>query len=163
AKGETAPAQCSGGRHWIQLVYDAWLLEQADLSMIDARDAMLAADLMRFGGTDQTLMWHAFAHRGLGAAATSATGDDTEPTPGFGLVKLDRTLAAGTSTLTIALPTNWASAASDATAAGDGVNLGKLIDDDEGTDWASLSGAVKGKTVTVDLDGRHVLTAARVS
>jgi hypothetical protein len=234
AKGQTPASQCSGGRHWIQLVYDAWLLEQADLSMVDARDAMLAADLMRFGGADQTLMWKAFSHRGLGASAKAADGDDTEPTPGFdspkqananvsfvtvakdgpnankpvaakifvgdyqarvtpladtkagsglsntasfvpasyefvvqapgyGLVKLNRTLTAGTTTLTIALPTNWASASSDATASGDGVNLTKLIDDDESTNWASLSGAVAGKTVTIDLDGRHVLTAARVS
>ncbi len=56
-----------GGRRWIQLVYDAWLLEQADLSMVDARDAMLAADLMRYDGEDETELWRAFAHRGLGA------------------------------------------------------------------------------------------------
>ncbi|HKU59485.1 MAG TPA: M36 family metallopeptidase [Gaiellaceae bacterium] len=234
AKGETPVAQCSGGRRWIQLVYDAWLLEQGDLSMVDARDAMLAADLMRFGGADATLMWNAFAHRGLGASAASANGDDTQPTPafdspkqadanvsfvtvakdganagkpvpanvfvgdyearvtpladtdpksvlgnaasfvpgsydfvvqapGYGLVKFSRTLVAGPSTLTIAMPTNWASSASDATATGDGVNLGNLIDDNEATNWASLSGAVAGKTVTIDLDGRHTLATARVS
>jgi hypothetical protein len=223
-----------GGRRWIQLVYDAWLLEQGDLSMVDARDAMIAADELRYGGADVATLWNAFAHRGLGDGAASATGDDDQPTPsfaspatangnvsfvtvakdgpsagapvpaevyvgdyqarvtpivdtdpstplgntsafepgtysfvvqapGYGLVKFTRTIAAGDSRLTIALPTNWASAASGATASGDGVNLGKLIDDDENTNWASLSGAVSGKEVTVTLDGRHTLSAVRVS
>ena len=34
--------------------------------MLDARDAYLAADLMRFGGANQTELWHAFAKRGMG-------------------------------------------------------------------------------------------------
>jgi extracellular elastinolytic metalloproteinase len=234
ANGQTPVDQCPGGRRWIQLVYDAWLLEQADLSMVDARDAMLAADLMRFGGANQTELWRAFAHRGLGAGASSNTGADTEPTAsfdtpkepnakvsfvtvakdglnaglpvaanifvgdyqarvtpladtagatplgntakfmpgtysfvvqadGYGLVKFDRVLSAGASTLTIALPVNWASAASDATTSGDGVNQSKLIDDNEATNWASLSGAVAGKQVTIALDGRHTISTARVS
>jgi extracellular elastinolytic metalloproteinase len=224
----------TGGRRWIQLVYDAWLLEQGDLSMVDAAQAMIGADKLRYGGADVTTLANAFAHRGLGQGATSATGDDDQPTPsfasaaatngnvsfvtvakdgpnagapvpadvfvgdyqarvtpivdtdpstalgnssafvpgtysfvvqspGYGLVKFTRTIAAGDSTLTIALPTNWASSASGATASGDGVNLGKLIDDDENTNWASLSGAVAGKAVTVTLDGRHTLSSVRVS
>ncbi|HET7568863.1 MAG TPA: M36 family metallopeptidase [Gaiellaceae bacterium] len=233
AQGKTPVAQCSGGRRWIQLVYDAWLLEQADLSMVDARDAMLAADLMRFGGADEATLWHAFAKRGLGIGATSVTGDDGQPTPsfaspkeanaqvsfvttaldganagkpvaasvyvgdfqarvtpvadtdtttalgntagfvpgtydlvvqapGYGLVKLSRTLDATAQTLTIALPHNWASAASGATASGDGANQANLVDDNEETNWSSTSG-VAGQQVTVTLNGRHVLTGARVS
>src|SRR5262249_25059456 len=50
------------------------------------------------------------------------------------------------------LPTNLASASAGATVSGDGVNLGKLVDDSEATDWASLDG-VAGKQVTVDLAG----------
>lgn len=224
----------AGGRRWIQLVYDAWLLEQADLSMVDARDAMLAADLMRYGGADETELWRAFAHRGLGVSASSDTGEDDQPTPGFdsplqanatvsfvtvakdgadagapvkakvfvgdyearvtpvadtapasdlgntarfvpgaydfvvqapgyGLVRFSHTFAAGATTLTIALPTNWASTANDASAAGDGANLDGLIDDTEATNWESTGSAVAGKQVTVDLSGRHVITAARVS
>lgn len=101
----------------------------------------------------------------LGNTATFVPGsyDFYVRAPGYGLVRFSRTLDAGASTLTISLPTNWASSASDASAAGDGVNLGKLIDDDEGTNWASLGGAVAGKQVTVTLAGRHVITAARVS
>ena len=47
---------------------------------------------------------------------------------------------------------NLASSTSRATASGDGVNLDKLIDDTEVTNWASLSGPVAGKQVTVRLD-----------
>ena len=39
---------------------------------------------------------------------------------------------------------NVASSSSGATASGDGVNLGALIDDTEATNWASLTGAVPG-------------------
>jgi hypothetical protein len=225
ATGATPADQCGGGRRWIQLVYDAWLLEQADVTFVDARDAMLAADLLRFGGANQKALWDAFAHRGLGIGASTANSDDDQPTPsfespqsdnatvsfvtvakdgpnagatvpakvfvgdyqarvtpipqttklvpgtysfvvqapGYGLVKFSRTLDASAQTLTIALPTNWASAANDATTAGDGVNQAKLIDDDENTNWASLSGPVAGKQVTVSLAGRHVLSSARVS
>jgi hypothetical protein len=217
--------EADGGRRWIQLVYDAWLLEQGDLSMVDARDAMIAADRLRYDGADESTLWHAFAHRGLGIDAVSDTGEDTDPTPsfaspdeananvsfvtvakdgpgagapvaakvyvgdyqarvtpignqaelvpgsydlivqapGYGLVKFTRSFDAGASTLTIALPTNWASAASGASTSGDGVNQAKLIDDDESTNWASLSGAVAGKQVTVTLDGRHAISDVRVS
>jgi extracellular elastinolytic metalloproteinase len=47
---------------------------------------------------------------------------------------------------------NLASSASGATVSGDGVNLGALIDDTEATNWASPTGAVAGKQVTVRLD-----------
>jgi hypothetical protein len=50
------------------------------------------------------------------------------------------------------LPVNLASSANGATATGDGVNQANLIDDTEGTNWASLTGAVAGKQVTVRLD-----------
>jgi extracellular elastinolytic metalloproteinase len=47
---------------------------------------------------------------------------------------------------------NVASSTSGATASGDGVNLAELIDDTEETNWASLTGPVGGKQVTVRLD-----------
>ena len=37
------PSRCPGNRRWIQLVFDAFLLQQGATSMLDARDAMLAA------------------------------------------------------------------------------------------------------------------------
>ena len=38
---------CPGNRRWIQPIFDSFLLQQGATSMLDARDAMLAADLMR--------------------------------------------------------------------------------------------------------------------
>jgi extracellular elastinolytic metalloproteinase len=65
-------------------VFDAWLLmARGDVSMVDARDAMLAADRIRFVGANQALLWNAFAARGLGQGATSAGPDDTDPRPSF--------------------------------------------------------------------------------
>jgi hypothetical protein len=81
------PAQnCPGNRRWIQLYYDAMLLMPVAPSMLDARNAVLAADLMRFGGANQKELWLGFARSGYGSNATSSntTADtDTDPTPDF--------------------------------------------------------------------------------
>jgi extracellular elastinolytic metalloproteinase len=81
------PAQnCPGNRRWIQLYYDAMLLMPIAPSMIEARNAVLAADLMRFGGANQKELWLGFARSGYGKNATSSntTADtDTDPTPDF--------------------------------------------------------------------------------
>ncbi|MCK9824186.1 M36 family metallopeptidase [Nocardioides cavernae] len=74
---------CPGNRRWVQLVFDAFLLQQGSTSMLDARDAMLAADRMRFGGEDVDVMWAAFARRGMGVDAHTVDADDDEPTPSF--------------------------------------------------------------------------------
>ncbi len=76
-------AQCPGNRRWIQLVFDSFLLQQGATSMLDARDAMLAADKMRFGGKDLKVMWGAFASRGMGKGASVKSADDTDPKPSF--------------------------------------------------------------------------------
>ena len=55
--------------------------------------------------------------------------------------------------LPVKMRTNLASGGAGATASGDGVNLVRLIDDDEATNWASLGSPVAGKQVTVDLAG----------
>jgi hypothetical protein len=84
AAGETPVAQCPGNRRWMQLVFDAWLLmARGDVSMLDARDAMLAADAVRFGGANRALLWNVFASRGLGEDAASAGTNDGDPKPGF--------------------------------------------------------------------------------
>ena len=59
------PTQCPGDRRWIQDYYDAMVLMPRNTTMIQARDAMLAADLARFGGANQDLLWQAFAHARL--------------------------------------------------------------------------------------------------
>ena len=84
ADGLRAATACPGNRRWIQLVFDAWLLMPSGaVSMVDARDRMLAADLLRFGGANQDLLWNAFAVRGLGQGATSVSSADSQPVPSF--------------------------------------------------------------------------------
>ncbi|MFI6505261.1 M36 family metallopeptidase [Nonomuraea typhae] len=84
AEGRRALDRCPGNRRWIQLHFDAFLLTAVGtLSYIDMRDAMLAADQMRFGGKNQDIMWNAFAEHGLGKGATSNGTADPDPVPSF--------------------------------------------------------------------------------
>ena len=86
ASGDQSPlpaTHCPGNRRWIQLIFDAFLLQQGATSMLDARDAMIAADQMRFGGADVDTLWAAFARRGMGATASTPDADSSDPTPSF--------------------------------------------------------------------------------
>ncbi len=84
ARGDQPVTACPGSRRWVQLMFDAWLLMPTGaVSMIDARNAMLAADQIRFNGINQDIIWNAFAHRGLGQAASSNTTNDTDPVAAF--------------------------------------------------------------------------------
>ena len=86
ANGELPPQSCPGNRRWIQLVFDSYLLMPTNPSMLQARDAQLAADLMRFGGANQRELWLEFARHGFGRNATSTNttaNTDTDPTPDF--------------------------------------------------------------------------------
>ena len=221
ADGLVDPGACPGNRRWIQLVFDAFLLLPVGApTMLDARDAMLAADLIRFGGANQAPLWNTFASRGFGQNAAAAGPNDTDPVPsfesptateatlifepvsdsgpvtgarlfvgryearttpvadtdpatllgsslqmvagtyellaqapGFGMKRLSVELKPGMiKHLEVNMPANLASAATGATATGDGINVGKLIDDTEATNWASLGSPVAGKQVTVRLD-----------
>ena len=206
--GTTPVTQCPGNRRWAQLYFDAFLLmASGSVSMVDARDALLAADLVRFGGAHQALLWNAFARRGLGVGAASAGTAAFDPTPsfespfadnatvtfkavgqadgspvqlfvgryeaaampiadtdpatplgdtfeivpgsyefvargnGFGAKRFTFSLNPGqVRDMPVNMSRNVASSSSGATASGDGVNLGALIDDTEATDWASLDG-----------------------
>ncbi len=61
-------------------MFDAFVLMPRAPSMLDARDAYLAADMMRFGGANQKEMWRAFAGRGMGDNADEGgTPDWTTP------------------------------------------------------------------------------------
>lgn len=75
--------RCPGNRRWLQLMFDSFLLQQGSTSMLDARDAMLAADGMRFNGANQAVIADAFARRGLGQSATTVGGDDTDPVAAY--------------------------------------------------------------------------------
>lgn len=83
ADGAVSPEACPGNRRWIQIMYDSFLLMPASPSMLDARDAMLAADVARFGSANQETMWRAFASRGMGEMAISDGGSDGAPIPSF--------------------------------------------------------------------------------
>jgi hypothetical protein len=242
ADGQVAVGSCPGNRRWVQLVFDAWLLMAfGDVTMVDARDAMLAADVMRFGGANQDLLWNAFAARGLGQGASSTGANDDQPVPGFdspfleegtvvfqpttdggapveaqlfvgdyearstpvadtdpdtplddtlqmvpgtyeflargdgfGAQRFTLTVTAGDSVeASVDMPGNLASKHKGATATGNGINLDKLIDDTEATNWAFLGQATDagqeeaaGKQVTVRLDPSspsHVVDRVQVS
>ena len=80
--------KCPGNRRWIQTVFDAFLLTGPGPSMLDSRDAYLAADLLRYGGSlpgdiNQKELWREFARNGMGQFASSAGSDDTDPIPSF--------------------------------------------------------------------------------
>lgn len=222
ANGTIPVGACPGNRRWIQLMFDAWLLMAAgNVSMVDARDAMLGADLTEFGGANQDLLWNAFARRGLGQAASATGTNDPDPIPsftspfategtlvfspvdqdgspitgaqlfvgdyearvtpvadtdpatpldetvdlvpgtydllaranGFGHKRFTETLNAGqVKAPDVNMPTNLASTSNGATITGPGVNLIKVIDDTEASNWASLGSPVAGKQITVRLD-----------
>ena len=73
ARGEVPVDRCPGNRRWIQLLFDSYLLDPTAPSMVDARNSLLAADTIRFGGANQAELWLAFARRGLGAGASATT------------------------------------------------------------------------------------------
>ncbi|HVL65044.1 MAG TPA: M36 family metallopeptidase [Actinomycetota bacterium] len=83
ADGRVGPARCPGNRRWTQIMFDAWLLMESNVSMVDARDAYLAADKARFGGANQKILWKVFAQGGLGVDAKSNGTGDAQPTPSF--------------------------------------------------------------------------------
>ncbi|WP_460525751.1 M36 family metallopeptidase [Flindersiella endophytica] len=78
-----------GARTWTRLLADSLALQQSATSMPDARDALLAADRLRFGGVHARRIWLVFAQRGLGgrdqdAGAVSASGPRrTDTSPSF--------------------------------------------------------------------------------
>jgi extracellular elastinolytic metalloproteinase len=232
ADGLVSANACPGNRRWVQLLFDSFLLQAGNqFSMLDMRDNMLAADLVRFGGDNQQLMWDVFAESGMGQDAASGPNDadpvpsfaspyadnatvtlrvsgdsagapirlfvgayearvmpvaDSDPEtdlpdtfqimpgrqfsfvaagPGFGHRAFStRFLPGRAQEIRLNVPRNLASAASGATVSGPGVNLDKLIDDTEATNWASRDG-VAGRTLTVDLSGagRHQVSAVNVS
>ena len=83
ADGHKAAADCPGNRRWVQIMHDAFLLQPGEATMVDARDAQLAADMTRFDGANQKELWAAYARRGLGETAEAVSVDDHDPTPSW--------------------------------------------------------------------------------
>ena len=67
-RGQQNTNTCPGDRRWIQDYYDSMVIMPRGPTMTQARDAMLAADMGRFGGANQDLIWQGFAMRGFGNA-----------------------------------------------------------------------------------------------
>ncbi len=61
----------------MQLVIDGLKLTPCSPGFVDARDAILAADVANNGGANQNLIWSAFARRGLGFSATQGSTNNT--------------------------------------------------------------------------------------
>jgi extracellular elastinolytic metalloproteinase len=83
ADGQRPVEQCPGNRRWIQIVFDAFLLMPTAPTFLDARDAYFAADMMRFGGANQDLLWLGFARRGFGENASVVGTQDAMPVPSW--------------------------------------------------------------------------------
>lgn len=89
ASGRTPVDRCPGNRRWVQLMVDSMLLQQPGTDLLDGRDALLAADRMRFGGDDTETLWHAFARRGMGPSAKPGRPDHTSPAEADGTLIFD--------------------------------------------------------------------------
>ena len=83
ADGVKPVATCEGNRRWIQLMFDAYLLMPIGPSFLAARDAYLAADMIRFGGANQDILWRGFARRGFGQLASVTSNGDEQPIPSW--------------------------------------------------------------------------------
>jgi hypothetical protein len=74
----------SGNNLALQLVVDGCKLQPANPNFVQARDAILQADLVNNAGRNQFAIWQAFAKRGLGLSATgSVNTSDNQVTAAF--------------------------------------------------------------------------------
>ncbi len=64
-----------GNNLTIQLVVDGMKMQGCDPSFLDARDGILAADAANNGGANECEIWRAFAKRGAGFSAMTASDD----------------------------------------------------------------------------------------
>ena len=76
----------AGNNKSLQLVMDGMKLQPCSPGFVDARDAILAADVANYGGANQCLIWEVFARRGLGASANQgSSGNKSDGTQAFDL------------------------------------------------------------------------------
>ena len=96
-----APEVHSSGELWAQTLWDvrkelghtkaltditrAMELSPADPTMLDMRNAILQADLVAYGGANQTALWKIFANRGMGWFAGAIDAGDAQPAEDFHL------------------------------------------------------------------------------
>ncbi len=71
ARPTSTPVNPPGNRRAEQLVVDAMLASGSSPDFLDMRDAILAADVARYAGSDTCLIWGVFAAREMGFNAVS--------------------------------------------------------------------------------------------
>ena len=63
-----------GNNRALQVVTDALTIQPCNPTMVEGRDALLAADLANTGGANECLIWNGFGKRGLGQTASDGGG-----------------------------------------------------------------------------------------
>ncbi|HYP01030.1 MAG TPA: M36 family metallopeptidase, partial [Pyrinomonadaceae bacterium] len=72
-----------GNQRMLQLTTDAMKLDPANPTYLQARDALIAADQMSYGGADVADIWAGFAARGMGVSAVVASASSQTVTEAF--------------------------------------------------------------------------------
>lgn len=67
----------------MRLVFDGMATQPRLPDMLDARDAIIKANQVRYKGADAAAIWDVFARRGMGRSARSIDAGDVNPRPGF--------------------------------------------------------------------------------
>jgi len=77
-----------GNNRTLQLVMDGLKMQPCDPGFVDARNAILQADQIRYGGGNQRLIWEVFARRGLGFSADQGSNDGVDAFEAYDLPEL---------------------------------------------------------------------------
>lgn len=78
----------SGNNRALQLVMDGLKMQPCDPGFVDARNAILQADQIRYGGENQRLIWEVFARRGLGYSADQGSNNGVDAFEAFDIPEL---------------------------------------------------------------------------
>lgn len=65
-----------GNNRAVQVVIDAMKLQPCGPGFVDARDAIMTADSIRYGNANKKIIWDAFARRGLGYSAAQGSANN---------------------------------------------------------------------------------------
>ena len=77
-------AGTGGNNLWFQLIVDGLKMQPCNPTFLDARDAILAADVANNAGANQCEIWEGFAKRGMGvSAADGGNGNSLAVTEAF--------------------------------------------------------------------------------
>ncbi|KAG8906518.1 hypothetical protein FRB99_006738 [Tulasnella sp. 403] len=76
---KTSAGQSAGNTMFLHLIVDAFALQPCNPTILDARNAILQADVNRYSGLNKCAIWKAFAKRGLGVQAANLVDDNHIP------------------------------------------------------------------------------------